>query len=222
MDYRDRNYKKNLHKLPYKYFVIRGNHEQRAEICRETEPDRWEELNLFEGMVLREKEFPNIYYASDSGGIYNILGRKSLILPGGYSVDKWYRIQRGWSWFIAEQMTPEERAKLEKLAAGQHFDLVLSHTCPYRYMPTDLFLSCIDQNTVDNSMERWMDKLHDQIEFGIWCWGHYHQDRVEAPYCEMFMHEVEKLEDVEARWNRYRATGELDWWIPVSPKYKGE
>ena len=92
MDYRDKNYKKNLHKLPYKYFVIRGNHEQRAEICRETEPNKWEEVNLFEGIVLREKEFPNIYYANDSGGIYNILGRKTLIVPGSYSVDKQYRL----------------------------------------------------------------------------------------------------------------------------------
>lgn len=220
MDYRDRNYKKNLHKLPYKYFVIRGNHEQRAEICRETEPDRWEELNLFEGMVLREKEFPNIYYASDSGGIYNILGRKSLILPGGYSVDKYYRLMRGWSWFAEEQLAPHEMLNLTLEAENQHFDLVLSHTCPYRYRPTDLFLSCVDQSQVDNTMEFWMDGLHNKIEFNLWCWGHFHADRIEAPHCEMFYTEVELLEDVEARWQRYDETGELDWWIPKSPDFE--
>lgn len=217
MDYRDRNYKKNLHKLPYKYFVIRGNHEQRAEICRKTEPNKWEELNLFEGIVLREKEFPNIYYANDSGGIYNILGRKSLIVPGSYSVDKWYRLQKGWTWFSDEQLNHYEMEQLEKLAGNQHFDLVLSHTCPYSYLPTDLFLPMIDQSTVDHTMEKWMDKLAENITFGIWCWGHFHADRIEAPHREMFYREVENLEDIENRWFKYDETGELDWWLPLSP-----
>ena len=219
MDYRDRNYKKNLHKLPYKYFVIRGNHEQRAENCCKAEPAKWEELNLFEGKVLREKEFPNIYYANDSGGIYNILGRKSLIVPGSYSVDKWYRLQQGWNWFPDEQLTAEEMAALEEKAKGQHFNLVLSHTCPWSKMPTDLFLSCIDQSTVDNSMERWMEKFLAHTSYDLHFWGHYHSDRIEAPYCEMFYHEVENLEDIEARWTRYTETGELDWWLPKAPTF---
>lgn len=219
MDYRDRNYKKNLHKLPYKYFVIRGNHEERAENCQKNNPEDWEELKLFEGKVLREKDFPNIYYANDSGGIYNILGRKTLIIPGSYSVDKWYRLQNGWNWFPDEQLAPHERLALELEAEGQYFDLVLSHTCPYRYRPTDLFLRMINQSKVDNTMELWMDKLHDKIDFGVWCWGHYHEDRLEAPYCEMFFNEVEELQVIQERWSRYKVLGELDWWLPKSPQF---
>ena len=63
-----------------------------------------------------------------------------------------------------------------------------------------------------------MDALHDTIEFNLWCWGHYHRDRIEAPHCEMFYSEIEPLEDIEARWKRYDETGELDWWLPLSPK----
>ena len=216
-DYRDRNFKRELHKYPFKYFVIRGNHEERASNRALLESDLWEEVEVFENTCLREARYPNIYYAKDEGGIYNIAGRKTLVIPGAYSVDKQYRIRNCWTWFPDEQMTEQERDDLERLATGQHFDLVLSHTAPYDKMPVDLFLSSIDQTLVDNSMEHWMQQLCNQITFNLHLWGHYHADRIEAPHCEMFMHEIESLEDVEYRWQQYDETGELDWWLPMSP-----
>ena len=217
-DYRDRNLKKELSKYPFKYFVIRGNHEQRASICAVRE-DGWVNDTVFDGPVMYEIKFPNIIYAADAGGIYNIAGRKTLVIPGAYSVDKEYRLMRGWSWFPDEQLASHEMLNLALEAENQHFDLVLSHTCPYRYRPTDLFLSFIDQSKVDNTMEHWMDALHDSIEFNLWCWGHYHADRIEAPHCEMFFNEIEPLEHIEDRWYKYDATGELDWWVPKSPNF---
>ena len=47
----------------------------------------------------------------------------------------------------------------EKMAAGvvlaqsDSYDLVLSHTCPIIYEPTDLFLFVVDQSTVDKTTE---------------------------------------------------------------------
>ena len=219
-DYRDRNFKRDLSKYPFKYFVIRGNHEERASNRAIIEPDLWEEVECFGNTCLRQPAFPNIYYAKDEGGIYNIAGRKTFVIPGAYSVDKWYRLQMGWNWFPDEQLTLRERQELEDLATGQHFDLVLSHTCFYSGMPRDAFLSSINQSTVDNSMENFMEKLKEQITFSLWLWGHYHLDRVELPYCEIFYNEVENLLDVEARWERYNRTNELDWWIPRGPHMK--
>ena len=135
-------------------------------------------------------------------------------------MDKWYRLQRGWTWFSDEQLNDHEKEELLKEAAGQNYDFIFSHTCPYSVMPTDLFLPMIDQSTVDNSMEHWMDHLREQLSFFVWCFGHFHQDRIEAPYFEMFSHEVEKMEDIEMRWKRYAETGELDWWLPMSPSMK--
>lgn len=219
-DYRDHNFKKELSKYPFKYFVIRGNHEARAgDTAAYDSYVGWEEVDCFGGKCLRQVNYPNIYYAEDKGGIYRIAGRKCLIIPGAYSVDKWYRLQRGWAWFSDEQLTPLEMADLSAVAEGQHFDLVLSHTCPYRYRPEDLFLRSVDQSRVDNTMELWMDDLHDKITFGTWCFAHYHQDRIEAPFVEMFFHEVEKLEDVEHRWVIYKLTNELDWWLPKGEKF---
>ena len=219
MNYKDHYFKQRLCSLPFNYFVIRGNHEERASICAENSPTKWETVDLFGGKCLHQPEYPNIYYASDAGGIYYINGRKTLVVPGAYSVDKYYRLARGWSWFSNEQLSPQEMAALESMAAGQYFDLVLSHTCPYTYRPTDLFLGCIDQSSVDSSMELWMDQLNEKIVYHVWCWGHYHADRVEAPYCEMFYQEIEDLEDIETRWGRYNETGELDWWLPKAPNF---
>ena len=215
---RDHIFKEKLCSYPIKYFVIRGNHEARAgDTAAYDNYVGWEEVDCFGGKCLREVSYPNIYYAEDKGGIYNIAGRKTLVIPGAYSVDKWYRLQKGWTWFTDEQLNHYEMEQLEKLAGNQHFDLVLSHTCPYSYLPTDLFLPSIDQSTVDHSMEKWMDQLAENITFGIWCFAHYHQDRIEAPHVEIFYREVENLEDIENRWFKYDETGELDWWLPLSP-----
>lgn len=128
----------------------------------------------------------------------------------------------GRKWFQDEQLTQEEMDKLYELSQGQFFNLILSHTCPYMYQPVDLFLRGLDQSTVDNTMEVWMDKLcqmKHNMTWGVWLWGHYHRDRIEAPYCEMFFTEAERLEDIEKRWMRYDETGELDWWVPISPNF---
>ena len=218
-DYRDRNFKEALSKYPFKYFVVRGNHEERASNRAKVEPDLWEEVECFGNTCLRQPAYPNVYYADDEGGVYNIAGRRTLVIPGAYSVDKNYRLARGWSWFSDEQLKPMEMATLELQHAWQHYDLVLSHTCPYQFRPTDLFLRGINQNDVDCSMELWMSQLHEKITYGVWLWGHYHADRVEAPRCEILYEEVENLEDIEARWNKYAETGELDWWIPKSPNF---
>ena len=97
---------------------------------------------------------------------------------------------------------------------------MLSHTCPLSLQPTDLFLRGLDQSTVDNTMELWLEKLANSIEWKIWLFGHYHADRIEWPHVEQFYLEMELLTDIVARWKNYDNTGELDWWLPLSPKMK--
>lgn len=218
-DYRDKNFKKNLSKYPFKYFCIRGNHEERASIVAKQNSEDWEEVEVFEGQCLRERKFPNIYYAADEGGIYNINGRKCLVIPGAYSVDKHHRLMMGWSWFAQEQLSAQEMAALEAISRGYEFDFVFSHTCPLDWEPTDLFLGFIDQSSVDKSMEIWMNRLKDNIDWKHWCFAHYHADRLERPHVEIFYKEVEPLDTIVSRWKKYDETGEVDWWIPKSPAY---
>ena len=138
-----------------------------------------------DGPVWIEEEFPRIRYFCD-WGIYTIGDFKTLVVGGAYSVDKHYRLARGWRWFEDEQLKPFEMEACYRSSAHWNFDLVLSHTCPYSWRPIDLFLRGIDQSTVDNSMELWMDKLKDNINWGIWLFGHYHADRLERPHVEIF------------------------------------
>lgn len=210
----DQKHKKEVSTYGYTLYCVRGNHEARP---GEALGMKLVNDEFVGGPVWIEEEFPLIRYFTD-WGIYNIGGRKTLVIGGAYSVDKFYRLQNGWNWFKDEQLTEYEMSACERSAiAYPHFDLILSHTCPKSLQPTDLFLGCVDQTSVDNTMEVWMDKLLIQLDWGLLLWGHYHADRIEAPWCEMFYIEVENLVDIEARWSKYAETGELDWWLPMSP-----
>ena len=201
---RDIKIKKKINKYPFTYFCIRGNHEARPSICAAENPKEWDTLYLG-GPVWVEKRFPNIIYAMDCPCIYNINGYKTLVIPGAYSVDKYYRINNGWNWFEDEQLTPEEMDLGRKLIeTNPAVDLVLSHTCPSIYIPTDLFLSFVDQSTVDNTMERYLGEIEYTLDYKWWLWGHYHAFRrypVTEDGRQRIMlsagQEVVKLEDIE-------------------------
>ena len=113
--------------------------------------------------------------------MYLIGGLMCATVPGAYSVDKFYRLERGYKWFKDEQLSDVERQALQEKLSGRYFDVVLSHTCPYSWRPTDLFLKGVDQSTVDNTMELWMDELKDTFIWDHWLFGHYHADRLERP-----------------------------------------
>ena len=200
----------------YTLYCLRGNHEDRISNSKVAHRIYDDEVK---GFVWVEDEFPNIKYFDDDVEEYIINGKKVLTIPGAYSVDKWYRLQNNWMWFAEEQLTEQEMKFAEKYCEGQHYDLVLSHTCPYDWMPTDLFLNCVDQSTVDKTMEVWMNKFKEMINWKAWCFAHYHTDRLERPHVEIFYQEVEPLNTIVSRWKKYDETGELDWWLPRSPNF---
>lgn len=203
-------------KFGYTIYALRGNHEQRASLVKNMEKVY---DNFVQGYVYQEKEFPLIKYFDDEVAEYEILGKKILCIPGAYSVDKWYRLQNDFRWFTDEQLTAEEMSHAENEFGGKYYDFVFSHTAPLDWEPTDLFLNCIDQSTVDKTMEVWMNKFKEMINWKYWCFGHYHADRIERPYVEQFYTEVESLDSIISRWEKYTKTGEVDWWIPCSPKF---
>lgn len=194
------------------FYLVRGNHEDRPENITGMISVYDEEV---QGEVFMEEAFPAIKYLKD-GGIYVINGHKTLVIGGAYSVDKWYRLGMGYQWFPQEQLTTDEMATIETNIKGQHFDFVLSHTCPISWEPVDLFLRGIDQSSVDKSMEQWLDNLKDKIDWTVWLFGHYHADRLERPGVEMFYREIEDMDNV---WDRWTSGKELDWWLDKSPNF---
>jgi 3-oxoacid CoA-transferase subunit A len=55
--------------------------------------------------------------------------------------------------------------------------VVLSHTCPLKYEPTEVFLSGIDQSTVDKSTEKWLGTIERCLQYDEWYCGHYHTSK---------------------------------------------
>lgn len=212
----DQKNKIEVSRYGYTIYCVRGNHEARPS----------EELGMklvnddsVGGPVWIEEQFPLIRYFTD-WGIYNINGLKTLVIGGAYSVDKYHRLANGWKWFENEQLTHYEMTACEKNIEYKEFDLVLTHTCPLSVQPVDLFLNCIDQSKVDNTMEIWLDSLLRKTPWKIHLFGHYHADRIEWPHVEQFYTEVENLNDICARWKRFDETGKIDWWIPMSPRFR--
>lgn len=214
----DRKSKMLLQNTGLTFYLVRGNHEERPENI--STMIEWYDPEI-QGVVYREEDFPNIRYLVD-GCIYLFNGYRALVVGGAYSVDKWYRLnghkhKDGWTgWFKDEQLYEEEMNYIFDSQYGNNFDFVLSHTCPYSWQPFDLFLNGIDQSTVDNSMELWMDKLKDSITWTAWLFGHFHDDRLVRPGVEMYMNDTESLDTIYERWTCGR---EPDWWLRKDPKY---
>ena len=195
------------------WYLLRGNHDARPTAVSGIRED-WDDD--IQGYVLYEPEFLNIRYLRD-GGEYIIDGFKVLTIGGAYSVDKWYRLRMGYRWFEDEQLTENEMRYIETLVKGKHYDIVLTHTCPHSWRPTDLFLPGLDQNSVDNTMERWLDNIKDIITWDLWLFGHYHADRVERPHVEQFYKYVDNIQEIWDRW--HGDPKEQLRWIRKSPNY---
>lgn len=98
------------------------------------------------------------------------------MIGGAYSVDKYYRLSKGWRWWADEQPDDKIKNKVEKKldTMGNRIDIVLSHTCPLKYEPTECFLPTLDQSTVDKSTETWLGEIEARLDYKKWYCGHYH------------------------------------------------
>ena len=166
----DKKRKKTLNKCGVPILCIHGNHEMRPESI-----SSYKEILWHGGAVYIEEEFPNMLYAKD-GEIYDLDGKKAIAIGGAYSVDKWYRLQRDLHWFPDEQPSDEIKARVEKKLneLSWQIDAVFTHTCPYRYIPIEAFMGCVDQSTVDKSTELWLDAIEERLDYKAWYCGHWH------------------------------------------------
>ena len=170
---RDIKTKEKIARLPITILSIHGNHEMRPGTIPSYHFDEWHS-----GKVYIEDRYPNLLFAVD-GEVYDLDGKKSIVIGGAYSVDKFYRLAMGWNWWPDEQPSPEIKGKVELALARLDWktDVVLSHTTPLKYMPVEVFLPQIDQSNVDKSTEIWLDGIEDRLEYNHWYAGHYHTEK---------------------------------------------
>lgn len=188
-NYISKSLKQEMQEFSRTIYIMRGNHDTRY---WRDHPDWVQENNL-----LYQKKYDNIKYIKDEGGLYNIAGNNILFIPGAYSIDKDYRLSRGACYEWEEQLTWAEQDNIINICNNNNIDYIISHTCPLRLQKyfKDLFLSFIDQSTVDNSMEKFLDKIDFilQSDFKHWYFGHYHADRNMEQKYTMLYKEIVKL-----------------------------
>lgn len=95
------------------------------------------------------------------------------------SLDKAYALMPPHScgWFKSEQPNEEIKEYVKKQLETQKIDIVFSHTCPTKYIPTEMFLDFIDQSSVDNSTEDWLDEVENSLDYEKWFCGHWHTNK---------------------------------------------
>ena len=158
---RQRMLKEFITYQPITLLCVRGNHEARPNNYSSTQFKVWEDDPIIPSGVYFESDFPNILYIAD-GSTFSLNNKRCLVIGGAYSVDKEYRLLNGWQWFPNEQLSFSEQDQCYNLFKKNDFDLILTHTCPYDWRPTDLFLSFIDQSKVDSSMEDFLNTIKEK------------------------------------------------------------
>lgn len=176
-------------------------------------------------------DYPHIKYLVNNQ-IYKFGDYSALVIEGAYSVDKYYRLSNAGltgeedyalvakkaGWFKDEQLSTEEMDFSTLVIKNKKVDFVLSHTCPFSWRPVDCFLPMIDQSTVDNTMEKWLESLKNEFEWKIWLFGHYHLDRIERPHVEQYFLDIQSFDEIYNRWYGDK-TIQKEWWIERSPNY---
>lgn len=219
MDSNDSHLKNSLDKkYAFTIYCLRGNHEARPQNVQGMELTYDENVK---GEVYIQKKWPKLRYFKD-WGVYTLGDYKVAVVGGAYSVDKFYRLQNHFRWFADEQLDTEEMIHCTRDFTNIQVDIVLTHTCPVSWEPTDMFLRSIDQSSVDKSMELFLDELAKVFDWNVWCFGHYHADRIERPHVEQLYHDMEDINDMMTRWCNYDEAGKLDWWLQKSPNFHQE
>lgn len=182
----DKRKKKMVANLPATFIMVRGNHDRRAsseeynhQLIQITEP-------LYEGSFYVDPDYPSILYTTEYGW-YRFGSRRVFVINGAYSVDKYRRLEMQaiglsqYHWFADEQLDAYEQHDAIKLYSEREPAdepiYIMTHTCPLKYKPWDKLMGCVDQSTVDESMEKFLDLIDMCSLYEKWYCGHWHIDR---------------------------------------------
>lgn len=189
-DKRDERLKADISLLNITLFCLHGNKEKRPQNI-----STYGIRSFCGGKVYYEPKYPNIVFGID-GEIYTFEGHDYMVIGGAHSVDKLKCIEKGLPYWADEMPDDETKKNVEnKLAENKNTIYgMLTHTCPIKYLPTEMFMSTI-QNThtkrkdinknkknlfnpdIDRSTEEWLDEIEEKIDYRVWFCGHYHVDK---------------------------------------------
>ena len=203
LNYSERFNKIKMQNSGHIFYLLQGNHEERPELLPNI--SKVFDYNV-KNEIYFEKEFYNIRYLIN-GNVYQFGNYSAFVAGGAYSVDKYFRLENNWKWFPNEQLSEDERKNilsLFELKKDNYYDFVFTHTLPKKFTPIDLFLSYIDQEKVDKTMEDFLDQIEEKTNYTVWCGGHYHVDREQAPHVEILFNNIIDLDDLYNKWTEIK------------------
>ncbi len=147
---------------PFTIFAVMGNHDNYDMI------EKLPEVEMLGNKVL--KVCDNVFYLK-RGEVYQIEGKRFLILGGAMSDDKAYRIPHV-SWWKQEEMNKTEKNRcIEKIKQdGSSFDYVLSHT------GTTKGIASFGTSEINDSTVTFNNNIESMISYKKWFFGHWHTD----------------------------------------------
>ncbi len=182
-DKQDEKLKNRLQEMNITLFCLHGNKENRA-----SNIPTYGIKNFCGGKVYYQPQYPDILFAID-GEIYSFQGKKYLVIGGAESVDKLKCIALGKPYWDDEEPGEEIKLKVKETLAKMKNNVygVLTHTCPYRFLPQEMFLSTRQSNEPKNkkmfkptacrNTEKWLDEIYGKIKIKEWFCGHFHVDK---------------------------------------------
>ena len=136
-DSRDAKLKREVSELNITLFCLHGNKEKRPQNV-----GTYGVRSFCGGKVYYEPEYPNIFFAID-GEVYIFEGKKYMVVGGAHSVDKVRCLEEDQPFWEDEMPDDVTKSKVEKRLAAENDSIygVMTHTCPIKYLPTEMFVS---------------------------------------------------------------------------------
>lgn len=182
LDERDTSLKESLLDLNITLFMIHGNHEQRPNKINTYIQKKW-----YGGTVFYEEKYPHLLFAKD-GDIYNLNEKKVMCIGGAYSIDKYYRLKKGYRWYDTEQPSNDIKSYVESQLSTCHWniDYIFSHCAPLKFEPQDIIIPEAFKLTQDKSTEKWLDFIETKTTYTHWFCGHYHKETSSKDFSILF------------------------------------
>ena len=204
-DSRDDKLKREISELNITLFCLHGNKENRPQNV-----GTYGVRNFCGGKVYYEPKYPNIFFAID-GEIYTFEGKKYMVVGGAHSVDKIRCLVENRPFWEDEMPDVTTKSKVEERLAAEKNRIygMMTHTCPIKYLPTEMFMSTRQKAAVkrkpriaksktffkpdiDRSTEEWLGKLEGHLDYQVWYCGHYHVDK-QIDKVSMMYYEIRPL-----------------------------
>lgn len=125
--------------------------------------------------------FGGMYTTDMANKIETLAANGTLSKEEKKKVDKYLENYSGNTlyWWRDEQPSKEIKKHCEAVldALQWKIDVVLTHTSPEKFEPTEMFLNGLNQDNVDKTTEKWFDKIEKKLDYKKWYAGHYHTDK---------------------------------------------